>query len=287
MSDHHWRNGLATGLTIGIIGILAVGVVVGQVPDGMPSDAAGGDKSGINSPADHRWWLIPRVLYMEDTAAQWVMMIATIVAAYLLLRTLWATQEMAKEAKRIGEAQTRAYVDVIKVVLYLDQTVPDIIITVKNSGVGPAKWFELSVETDVQETLNDGSLAEIVSKSPEKMPARWPGLGGGEEVTCRGGFGGDSAAQITLVSQFPNVIEHALICRGVLRYRTFFNETFESEFIFVLRPIPKPSYEPVVSINEPNVAGLARRVENRIEIPAIFSKSRAKVRTYERVDRND
>lgn len=57
------------------------------------------------------WWYWPRRLFsFEDTVAQWVMMVFTVVAALLLLKTLRATQEMAKDTRELGEAQVRAYV---------------------------------------------------------------------------------------------------------------------------------------------------------------------------------
>ncbi|MGJ8602932.1 MAG: hypothetical protein ACSHXH_02320 [Marivita sp.] len=113
MFKRSWLNGFTFGVIAGFL--LTPALIFAAIFFGIsPSDFSqsndqpnGGEQT---NPEDDRWWLIRRVVYMDDTAAQWVMMFATIFAAYLLLRTLWTTQQMAADTQRIGEAQSRAYV---------------------------------------------------------------------------------------------------------------------------------------------------------------------------------
>jgi len=110
------------------------------------SQADGGNQT---QPSDNRWWWIGRVVYAEDTAAQWIMMLATIAAAYLLLRTLWATQDMARETTRIGEAQVRAYLVFIGVRAALERDAAGNVTGIafkgvmRNTGQSPAEAVDL------------------------------------------------------------------------------------------------------------------------------------------------
>jgi len=82
---------------------------------------------------------------MDDTAAQWIMMIATIFAAYLLLRTLWATQKMASDTREIGEAQTTSYIVVDNAKISSNEIVVFTSFIVRNVGQSPAHQVQAEV----------------------------------------------------------------------------------------------------------------------------------------------
>ncbi|WP_288942473.1 hypothetical protein [uncultured Roseovarius sp.] len=115
MFKRDWFNGFTFGLIFGFLltpTLIFAAILFGVSPDDFGQPASNADSGKQEGPQEGRWWLIGRVVYMDDTAAQWIMTFATIFAAYLLLRTLWATQDMAKETTRIGEAQVRAYLTI-------------------------------------------------------------------------------------------------------------------------------------------------------------------------------
>lgn len=113
MFKRDWFNGFAFGLISGFLltpALIFAAILFGVSPDEFGQSDRQSDSGEQGRPQDARWWLIRSVVYMDDTAAQWIMTFATIFAAYLLLRTLWATQKMANDTREIGEAQVRAYV---------------------------------------------------------------------------------------------------------------------------------------------------------------------------------
>lgn len=99
---------------------------------------------------------------MDDTAAQWVMTFATIFAAYLLLRTLLATQEMVRDTRDIGKAQVRAYLSItpMRLIVSDDGNTARAFIAVKNTGQSPALeveiWFSLYCTGDEFERVIGG-----------------------------------------------------------------------------------------------------------------------------------
>ncbi len=94
MFKRDWLNGFALGVVAGFLltpVLIFAAIVLGGTPDYIGYTNASHQNGEQSAPQDQRWWLIARVVYMDDTAAQWIMMIATITATILLLRTLWAT----------------------------------------------------------------------------------------------------------------------------------------------------------------------------------------------------
>lgn len=84
-----------------------------------------------------------RLFSFEDTAAQWLMTMFSVVASVLLWRTLTATQGIARDTRKIGEAQVRAYLTVDKVVVTVKIDPKGVkwkfAISVRNSGQSPAR----------------------------------------------------------------------------------------------------------------------------------------------------
>ncbi len=93
MRDDKWLSGCAFGLVAGIFGAaLLVAWLSGGLPDWWKHDGA--------------------IVTTKDTLANWLVAIFSFIAALFLWLTLRATQDMAKDTRRIGESQVRAYLDV-------------------------------------------------------------------------------------------------------------------------------------------------------------------------------
>lgn len=150
MSIGNWRNGLAIGLVIGSAAAIIFMLVLDayspsiNLGSGGDSDCQGGEnrcQDFQNGRPDWGYWF-RRIFALEDTLAQWIMMAFTIAAAWLLFSTLKATQRMADDSRRIGEAQTRAYMFVSQIEIgQFDEDKPgriSAIVHIKNCGVTPA-----------------------------------------------------------------------------------------------------------------------------------------------------
>ena len=97
--------------------------------------------NGEDFPSSWWWFWDGSFVSASDTLAQWIMAFFTIAVVLLVWRTLIATQEMARETTRIGEAQVRAYVSISKVE-NIHVTAGENIalnISISNSGASPAK----------------------------------------------------------------------------------------------------------------------------------------------------
>jgi hypothetical protein len=85
------------------------------------------------------------------------MAVITAIGVYYVWRTLKATQDMARDTRDIGQAQTRAYVSVINV---YGQRTPggtgvQIVATIKNTGSSPALGMQANITTNVVKSYQD------------------------------------------------------------------------------------------------------------------------------------
>ena len=223
--------------------------------------------------------------------AAWATVIFTGVGAFLIWRTLLATQDAVFETRRIGEAQTRAYVHVESAKMFWgneNAAAPRISLRVVNTGQTPARWFEvggkistISLSEDGAVTLDRGFLDE-----PREWLRfhRWTSLGPGE-TGLTVGFG--SADEVGLLSHiYPERLNIAVVVRGVVRYETFFNEVFESEFCFV-RKAPSQYVGEIVreeSAKRPTGQGIATNIVRTIdEKPVQMQRSALRLNAYKEV----
>lgn len=110
----------AVGLTLGIgaaaLLYVALDASLTEVPNDLGYQERGKQEaSNEGQRGPDRWFWLRRIVALEDTLAQWIMMLFTAIAAALLWQTLVATrrtvaisQEMAKDTREIGRLQTRA-----------------------------------------------------------------------------------------------------------------------------------------------------------------------------------
>ncbi|MDM7931379.1 hypothetical protein [Tabrizicola sp.] len=149
MRDNNWFSGLAFGL---VAGLILAALLLASLSAGFPD-----------------WWNHDgAIVTTKDTLANWLVAIFSFVAALFLWLTLRATQDMAKETTRIGEAQTRAYLDIGLTHVgpkNSDLSLWNFRVSVRNSGQSPARQIYLWIGA------RDGSSAILTP---------FPDLGAGE-----------------------------------------------------------------------------------------------------------
>ena len=146
MRDSKWYSGLAFGL---VVGLAVSAILFAWLAGGVPG-----------------WWNHDGTLVTsKDTLASWLTAIFSFVAAIFLWLTLLATQEMAKDTRRIGEAQVKAYLTIRSVTLEVEhegELQNRLLVEVVNSGMSPAR--EVTVST-AQENNETGVVAPDIAAS--------------------------------------------------------------------------------------------------------------------------
>lgn len=259
---------------------------LGNPPNNLPDQNSQPNYERHNAPQDERWWLVGRVVYMDDTLAQWIMMLATIAAAVLLLRTLWATQGIARETTRIGEAQTRAYLSVEKVHFFWGNDKmerPRISVTIKNSGQTPAKWFKIRVRPIVYRLADDESRGVPPPENwsdveiSDDFSGPWVGIANGETLDSTFYF----PDEVDLIQQtMVTIIDTptlGFVIVGEVQYSTFFDEEFLTQFCFG-RANMRP-YKVADTILEEE---LGIEITNFREEPIKLSRYAFPIRAYEK-----
>lgn len=175
----------------------------------------------------------------QQQMAEWAkwMLIATVVMAAVTLfgvvfvwQTLVATQDMARDARKIGEAQSRAYVDVASLTLILSKGDPqrhEIHVVVRNTGLTPCLKYGLRAKLAFFE--NSGSAPFNV------------------QATGMHVYASIAPQSIDEVCYFPfidpsigavmgNVEEgYSFVVDGTVTYRTLYGEKYETDFSFLAK----------------------------------------------------
>ena len=216
MSDFSWRHGITAGLTLIIafaIGGYILGHQLGHEVGKKDAHTKEYERHAANEiertclrldPAAEAECVVRVInsaheqkraesdLIAQRNMARWalLMLLATIAmtfitaaGAYYVWRTLKATQEIARDTARIGEAQTRAYVHVSGAELSWggpNAEAPSIALTVENVGQTPAKWFEIRKIAFVQNLGPEGQPIEKLKFLRDEIAAvkgaRWPSI---------------------------------------------------------------------------------------------------------------
>ncbi|MFC3302422.1 hypothetical protein [Parvularcula lutaonensis] len=118
-----------------------------------------------------QWWE-ERDLQAQERMARWTVWIgvATWVGIALLSWTLWETRRVTVETKRIGEAQTRAYLSIIKPKIIIhDYMVWGVVADVVNSGNSPAKNVEVKTGPMMFD-VHGNPLCRMAGVGPPALP---------------------------------------------------------------------------------------------------------------------
>lgn len=124
MLKRDWSNGFASGLIVAICAIALLFITIGAVENSgtrPPKQSTQCDASDQQCPQKNDgggyWWGVTKSLVSsEDTLAQWLMMVASLLAVgisglavYWVKRTFEITRDMAKDTREMGQMQVRAY----------------------------------------------------------------------------------------------------------------------------------------------------------------------------------
>lgn len=165
----HWnrltdRGVFALGLLVGALAVVSSFVFVSALagdPEAYIQNGAGGSEAQdygqtTKVPMIVEW--ARKLFKFEDTIAQWVVMLFTIAAFWMLIRTFRVTRE-------IGKAQTRAYLTRLRGGLWEGYGL-EMALEIKNSGNSPA--FDVYIMFEMEYFVES-------SNSPQKRI-----IGGGE-----------------------------------------------------------------------------------------------------------
>lgn len=191
MSEGYRNGAFALGLVTGI-GLAANLVVWSAYFANKNAEADAGkneqyEHGGSPQVEDFWGWFYATFIDPNDTIAQWLMAALSLAAVYLLWetlqasrRTLRATQDMAKDTREIGEAQTTSYMVVehadirpLKVGIWVD-------ITIKNVGSTPANnvmaWVKVRpYNVSFPKSINPFSMEKLVEFQTVEHGAARPG----------------------------------------------------------------------------------------------------------------
>lgn len=139
-----------------------------------------------------------------------------------------AGRDAVNVTRKIGKSQTRAYVHVVKAQFSFSGDV-DVVLAIKNTGLTPAKWFEVGAVSKVFPRGEGSQDWKSVDFSEVKKFERWPSLANGHPLTA--GAGSDSESDI-IRHVIGNEYRQFFLVYGIIRYETMFDEIYETQFAF-------------------------------------------------------
>lgn len=152
-----------------------------------------------------------------------VTVFTSIIGVWLLVRNLFVTRESSRD-------ETRAYVHIKGIEVEADfdpyegEWFADCVFQVENSGATPCKRFE--IEGGAICSIDEQICCTLPVRNDE--PKGWSGLPGKEVFTAEVKFQLNGCEALDTDECFMHV-------GGVVRYTTFFDERFETEFSFMLK----------------------------------------------------
>lgn len=213
MRNGDGRIGFAFGIVAGfVIAVLFLLVRSGELPN---------------------WWHHDGVLITsKDTLAQWTMTLFTVIAAALLWRTLLATQEMAKDARRIGESQVRAYLEFKSASIVENPEKPGVLrvaLVLRNFGASPARRVHRQW---VQYHGEEASPAEAHKHFSDPMPM--PEMAPGQETTTHFQIDENVISEIREAQEKGVKMQYR--CCGVIIYADIFGYQRKQFFSYKTTP---------------------------------------------------
>lgn len=223
MRDNKWFSGLAFGLVIGLA--VAAGIFA-WLSGGLPG-----------------WWSHDGALVTsKDTLANWLVSVFSFVAAVFLWLTLLATQEMAKDTREIGKAQTRAYVHAEKANFFWGgrgHNHPRVELWVNLIGQTPAKSYEIRARHLIIERGEGRLHIPWGELSDEDSIGRWSGLSpdkDGRRTVI--GLRKHAKDISELSADMFSTPTHEFYIFGDIHYTTYFDEKFVTQFCFGRTGLP-------------------------------------------------
>ncbi|MFS4438225.1 hypothetical protein ACMA5I_08425 [Paracoccaceae bacterium GXU_MW_L88] len=177
--------------------------------------------------------------------ASWLSTLVAMIAASLLLWTLLLTRQANAAAREAVEVTRKASIDQSRAYIHVDAATitwgnkfgehPEVTLTAINSGQTPAKWFEIISVCSARE-LNDKNSLHSTEIFIQRKATRWNAFPANDEQTMPGiqtqkdfdALKGSYAKKDILIS-----------ISGKIRYCTFYDEIFESDFLFEHANTPK------------------------------------------------
>lgn len=235
MSESYRNGAFALGIAVG--GGLTLNLFLWL---DYRANAGSNQETKTNSNPDNSeiggYWddLIRTFVSPSDTLAQWIMAIFTIAVVFLVWRTLVATQKMALDTQRIGEAQTRAYIGLQPDTFEEEwnigaSSVPHVNFELKNSGNSPAHEVNVVSHIGVEDFFfpaDNASLFEIGQSGDEPEDT----IMSGETVT-KSAFGESYLDEDFFDTLLMN--SHRKLCiYGIVFYKDVFDRPRETRFCY-------------------------------------------------------
>jgi len=136
--------------------------------------------------------------------------------------------------RRSNQSQNRAYVHASDAIFSDDRLGFRVIIEAMNTGQTPAIWWETASICGVYEPSDDCNLEQFVDFNKVTEFRRWPALAAGEDLTAGLGAPEDESC----IKKATTTRSRCFYIYGIIRYKTMFNEIFETQFVF-FHPEPK------------------------------------------------
>ena len=170
MFKGYWGNGFASGLIVTVLLTVLFTVFVshgydstGSMPYAVDQASYNANQCGDgNKPVWGPWFGLCFGLF--DSLAQWLMMAFAIVATGLLLATLKATQDLARDAKDIGDKQVATSNSAIKVAQDANK------VAAQHFRVGVKPWISVEMQGPFLRQSGFGSINIATDTSSQPCP---------------------------------------------------------------------------------------------------------------------
>ena len=148
-------------------------------------------------------------------------------ALIVSIGSLWLSNKSNRD-------QNRAYVHASEAKFIIDPLGLRISLEATNTGHTPAKWWETACKCGVYEPSETSKLIDFVDFRDISEFSRWPALASGHSLTA--GVGSKKDQEFILKTKSAG--KYCFYIYGVIRYKTIFNEIFETQFVFY-HPMPE------------------------------------------------
>lgn len=189
MSNGYRNGAFALGLITGIGLALNLFLWLDYKAQRQSDQPAYANNDGDSSQIGEFWdWLIGTFISPSDTLAQWIMAAFTIGAVVLVWRTLavtrktlLTTQDMAGDAREIGEAQVRSYLFCKSARYERGESDFSVFVEIGNTGQSPAASVQLNGVMTIQDVGGFPEWSRVLSWTQVEAASDWlpPIISGG------------------------------------------------------------------------------------------------------------